>query len=70
MAALSEYVIPDRNAEIALARSAAPESISHDAKVLVLGPHAESTVQWRSGTDRRIHDSRGWWSDGTADPVR
>src|SRR5258708_16122425 len=44
MAALNEYLMPDRNAEIALARSAAPESISHDAKVLVLGPHGYQTA--------------------------
>jgi hypothetical protein len=29
--------MPDRNAEITLARSAAPEAISSDAKILVLG---------------------------------
>ena len=34
----------DRNAEIALARSAAPESISRDAEVLVLGRHGYETV--------------------------
>jgi hypothetical protein len=36
MAPLNEYLIPDRNAEIALARSAAPESISGKAEVMVL----------------------------------
>src|SRR6266853_3888630 len=50
MAALNEYLIPDRNAEIALARSAAPDSISHDAKVLVLGPHGyETAVEGKNG---------------------
>ena len=50
MATLSEYLIPDRNAEIALARSAAPDSISHDAKVLVLGPHGyETAVEGKCG---------------------
>jgi len=34
----------DRNAEISLARSAAPESISRDADVLVLGPHGYETA--------------------------
>jgi hypothetical protein len=43
MAPLDQYLMPDRNAEIALARSAAPESISHDAKVLVLGRHGYET---------------------------
>ena len=37
MASIEQYLMPDRNAEIALARSAAPESISSDAKILVLG---------------------------------
>jgi hypothetical protein len=44
MAALEQYLMPDRNAEIALSRSAAPGSISHDAKVLVLGPHGYETA--------------------------
>jgi len=34
----------DRNAEIALARSAAPESISRDADVLILGRHGFETA--------------------------
>ena len=37
MASIELYLMPDRNAEIALARSAAPAAISSDAKVLVLG---------------------------------
>jgi len=37
MASIEQYLMPDRNAEIALARSAAPEAISSDAKILVLG---------------------------------
>ena len=37
MASIEQYLMPDRDAEIALARSAAPESISGDAKILVLG---------------------------------
>jgi hypothetical protein len=44
MAPLDQYLMPDRNAEIALARSAAPEAISRDAEVLVLGPHGYETV--------------------------
>jgi len=38
MAPLREYLMPDRAAEIALARSAAPSSVSADAEILVLGP--------------------------------
>jgi hypothetical protein len=35
MAPLDQYLMEDRNSEIALARSAAPESISRDAEVMV-----------------------------------
>src|ERR1700685_1425797 len=59
MAALNEYLMPDRNAEIALARSAAPDSISHDAKVLVLGPHGyETAVEGKNGFLCVVE--RGW----------
>jgi hypothetical protein len=44
MAPIERYLMADRNAEIALARSAAPESISHDAEVLVLGRQGYETV--------------------------
>jgi len=44
MAPLDQYLMADRNAEIALARSAAPESISRDAEVMVLGPHGYETA--------------------------
>lgn len=37
MAPLNQYLIPDQNTEIALARSAAPASISGEANVMVLG---------------------------------
>jgi hypothetical protein len=37
MAPVDQYLMADRNAEIALARSAAPEAISREAQVLVLG---------------------------------
>lgn len=37
MASVNEYLMPNRSAEIALARSAAPIAISRDATVLVLG---------------------------------
>ena len=50
MAPLDQYLIADRNAEIALARSAAPASISRDAKVMVLGPHGyETAVEGKNG---------------------
>jgi hypothetical protein len=44
MAPIEQYLMADRNAEIALARSAAPESISRDAEVLVLGRHGYETA--------------------------
>ena len=44
MAPVGQYLMADRNAEIALARSAAPESISRDADVMVLGPHGFVTA--------------------------
>jgi hypothetical protein len=43
MAPLEQYLM-DGNAEIALARSAAPESISRDAEVLVLGRNGYETA--------------------------
>jgi hypothetical protein len=43
MAPLDQYLM-ERNAEIALARSAAPESISRDAEVLFLGRHGYETA--------------------------
>jgi hypothetical protein len=39
-----EQYLMDRDAEIAQARSAAPDSISHDATVLVLGRHGYETA--------------------------
>jgi len=59
MAPLDRYLMPDRNAEIALARSAAPDSISHDARVLVLGPHGyETAVEGKNGFVCAVE--RGW----------
>lgn len=50
MAPLSQYLMPDRAAEIALARSAAPAAISDHASVLVLQPHGYVTaVQGANG---------------------
>jgi hypothetical protein len=50
MASIEQYLIPDRNAEIALARSAAPAAISSDAKILVLGRRGyETAVEGKNG---------------------
>lgn len=44
MAPLDQYLMPDENSEIALARSAAPASISHGAEVMVLGRKGYTTA--------------------------
>ena len=50
MAPIDQYLMADRDAEVALARSAAPEAISRDAKVLVLGRHGyETAVEGKNG---------------------
>jgi hypothetical protein len=60
MAPIEQYRM-DRNAEIALARSAAPESISRDAGVMVLGQHGyETAVQGKNGFVCLVE--RGWSS--------
>jgi hypothetical protein len=49
MAPIEQYLM-DRDAEIALARSASPDSISRDAEVLVLGRHSfETAVKGKNG---------------------
>lgn len=58
MAPIEQYLM-DRPAEIALARSAAPESISRDAEVLVLGRHGfETAVKGKNGWVCMV--GRGW----------
>src|SRR6201988_4317528 len=58
MAPLDQYLM-DRNAEIAMARSAAPEAISSDADVLVLGRHGyETAVKGKNGFVCVVE--RGW----------
>jgi hypothetical protein len=50
MAPLDQYLMTDRDAEIALARSAAPAAISSDAEVLVLGRHGyETAIKGKNG---------------------
>ncbi|HEV2305603.1 MAG TPA: hypothetical protein VGR93_08805 [Candidatus Acidoferrales bacterium] len=59
MAPIGQYMMADRNAEIALARTAAPESISHDAEILVLGRHGyETAVKGTNGFVCLVE--RGW----------
>jgi len=66
MAPIEQYRIANREVEIALARSAAPPSISRDAEVLVLG---------RSGYETAVKGSNGFvcfversWAAGLEDP--
>ena len=64
MAPIEQYLM-DRTAEIALARTAAPESIARDAEVLVLGRHGfETAVKGKNGFVCIV--GRGWSS--AADP--
>jgi hypothetical protein len=50
MAPLEQYLMEDQKSEIALARSAAPESISGDAEVMVLGHHGyETAIKGKNG---------------------
>jgi len=50
MAPVDQYLISDRDAEIALARTAAPDAISRDAKVMVLGRYGyEPAVEGKNG---------------------
>ena len=50
MAPVEQYLMTDRAAEIALARTAAPESIARDAEVLVLALHGfETAVKGKNG---------------------
>jgi hypothetical protein len=65
MAPAPDYLMTDRGAEIALARSAAPPSISGDAEVLVLGRHAYvSAATGKNGFVCLVE--RAWFS-GLAD---
>jgi hypothetical protein len=65
MAPLSQYLI-ERNVEVALARSAAPESISQDAEVMVLGGHGyETAVKGKNGFVCMVQRS---WAAGIDDP--
>src|ERR1700733_8788780 len=58
MAPVEQYLMV-RDAEIALARSAAPDAISHDASVVVLTRHGyETAVQGKNGWVCMV--GRGW----------
>jgi hypothetical protein len=66
MALIDQYLIADQGAEIALARSAAPESISRDVEVQVLGRHGfETAVKGKNGFVCIV--GRSWTSAADAD---
>ena len=77
MAPLDQYLIADRNAEIALARSAAPQAISGEATILVLGRHGyETAVQGKNGFVCVVErswmspiDSSDFWNPNLRGPV-
>jgi hypothetical protein len=65
MAPVSQYLM-ERDAEIALARSAAPQSISMDAEIMVLGNHGyENAVKGKNGFVCLVERS---WSAPLDDP--
>ena len=65
MAPLDQYLM-ERDAEIVLARSAAPESISRDAEIMVLGRHGyETAVKGKNGFVCMVERS---WMAGIDDP--
>ena len=76
MAPLDQYLM-DRNAEIDLARSAAPPSISRDATVMVLGRHGyETAMEGKNGfvciVDRAwmgTFDSPEFWNPKNRGPL-
>src|SRR5579859_5035280 len=77
MAPLDQYLIADRNAEIALARTAAPDSISKGAEVMVLGRHGYETAAkgkngfvclvWRAWAG--ASDDLEFWNPKSRSPV-
>src|SRR5260370_20579591 len=78
MAPLDQYLMADRNAEIALARSAAPDAISGDAKILALGRHGyETAVEGKNGFECIVERGRmapsnapESWNANTRGPMR
>jgi hypothetical protein len=77
MASIEQYLMPDRNAEIGLARSAAPASISNDAKILVLGWRGyETAIEGKNGFVCMVErswtssfNSAEFWNPKTRSPL-
>jgi hypothetical protein len=76
MAPIETYLM-DRNAEIALARSAAPLSLSGDATVMILGSHGyETAVEGKNGFVCMVErawmnpfDSPEFWNSKNRSPI-
>lgn len=66
MAPLDRYLMPDVNSEIAMARSAAPPSISNRAEVMVLTAKGYSSAV--SGTNGFLCIVERSWANATNDP--
>src|SRR5208283_4624847 len=66
MAPLDQYLIPDEKAEIALARSAAPSSISDAAEVMVLRRDGYATAV--KGSNGFVCIVERSWANATDDP--
>jgi hypothetical protein len=66
MAPLSQYLSADKDSEIALARSAAPASISGEAEVMVLGRDGYKTAM--KGTNGFLCLVERSWGAATDDP--
>jgi hypothetical protein len=66
MAPLDQYLMPDVNSEIALARSAAPPSISEAAEVMVLGAKGYTTAV--KGTNGFLCIVERSWGAATDEP--
>jgi hypothetical protein len=66
MAPLDQYLIADRNAEIALSKSAAPPSIANDAEVMVLERQGYKTAV--KGTNGFVCMVERSWTAGFGDP--
>src|SRR5512140_2109875 len=66
MAPLDQYLMPDVNSEIALARSGAPASISDGAEVMVLGAKGYTTAV--KGTNGFLCIVERSWGAATDEP--
>jgi hypothetical protein len=77
MAPVAQYLMADRTAEIAMARSAAPQAISGDADVLILGPHGyETAAKGKNGFVCVVErswmspfDDPGFWNPKMRGPI-